>query len=206
MKIKNKRFSGISTICLVIGACITFLSVKSYAQENNKIVQFGNIINEQNTTENNRSVAIKGKHFDITQEEINLKSKIYELNNSENPKADAIKDLKINKALYYQATLKGYKTSDSEVNNEIGKLKKILPNCENYDEIEKFISTFESEDNYWTYIRDVMKTKMTIQSYTDDLKKNFAKEKNLDIDSIEFMNEWNTYETSFENQLLKVEF
>ena len=69
----------------------------------------------------------------------------------------AIEYMKEFNAMYIEAVQNGFDVTEDEVENYIEQLKITIRDAENSDEIEKVISQFDSEEEYWEYQKLVYK-------------------------------------------------
>ena len=130
-----------------------------------------------------------GKDIVITVDEIEQYTEFYELNESDNPKEDAVKYAEERNALYAAAINNGYTVSDKELKEKIAELKSMLKEDDNRYMYEQALNGFESEDDYWAFEYEVYKVDIPIEKYVEHLGTEFREENDI-TDDTEFNELW----------------
>lgn len=154
-----------------------------------------------------KDIYMVGKDSLITNSELELSTKFYLLstNDEDEAKIEAKKFVKEHTALYAKAITEGYTVTDQEVYDYLETLKVTLSDAENREDIEQLIQAYGSEDEYWEYMFQVYQKDLPIQKYVADLEQKYAKKMNLDRESTEFNEFWDTEFETIKSDLVKVE-
>ena len=137
-----------------------------------------------------------GQDVIVTEEQIDAAKDFYKNKGlgSRESEEKAVAYVEEENALYAEAIKKGYDVTEKEIDEYINKLKRLSKTAENKEDIEKVISGFGSEKEYWEYEKKIYKKLLPIQNYTSDLEKEFM-EKNRD--KCEPSNIEKTWDTEF---------
>ncbi|BCK01510.1 hypothetical protein [Anaerocolumna chitinilytica] len=212
ISLKKKLFILLPLLVLIILVGTRVYTVQSKPDDSSNsfdFFTFGKLLGDNsrnNDTSGANSLYAKGKHIQITEKEYNLHVKVYELKHSKDPEKEALQDLLESKVLYYHAVKEGYSVSDSEINDTIKELKDSMKTAANADDMIAFMKGFGSEDNYWVYIRDTMKSSSVTNKYLDDLKAEYAKKTHYTgEDTADFQNKWKNYKADLISEYIKKE-
>lgn len=130
--------------------------------------------------ENIEGIAEAGKDVLVTDDEIEKVEEFYKINGDSEKTANekAIDYVEEQNALYAEAIKKGYDVTDEELDKYIEELKHTASIVENKEVIDEIIKSFDSEEDYWEYERELYKKLLPIQKYVKDLENNYI-EKNI---------------------------
>lgn len=126
--------------------------------------------------ENINGIAEAGKDVLVTEDEIEKAEKFYKMSGVGEKSAEekAIKYVEEQNALYVEAIKNGYDITEQELDEYIKELKHTVSIAENKEAVEEVIKSFDSEEEYWQYERELYKKLLPIQKYVKNLEKNYT--------------------------------
>lgn len=161
-------------------------NAKTHSNKKEKINKYGDFKLAKKgiySTEKAKLNEIKeiGQDVIVTKEQIDAAKDYYENKGvgSKESEEKAVAYVEEENALYAEAINNGYDVTEKEIDEYINKLKRLSETAENKEDIEKVISGFGSEKEYWEYEKKIYKQLLPIQNYISDLEKEFM-EKNRD--------------------------
>lgn len=170
MKLRKKSIVVILFIGFILSGSFIFSSIKA----DTIINDCASNIKDQLKTNNKGSIVLKGKNITITEEEIELKEKAYELKNDTNPENAAIQHLLERKVLLNKAIEMGFKATEEEVDQQISSVKEAVKDAENYNDYIDFMNQYDGgEDAYWQDIRETTKETLIINKYLNCEKEKY---------------------------------
>lgn len=119
------------------------------------------------------SVIVKANDFNITENDIQVYIKAYQLKKESDPRASAIKHLVERNSLYNKALKLNYSVTEAEVDAQIAQVKEAVKTTENYSDYLNFVNEYGGEDVYWADIRETTKETMIINKYLNDEKEKY---------------------------------
>lgn len=127
------------------------------------------------SVENVDSIVEAGKDILVTEDEIKKVEEFYKINgdSEETASIKAIEYVEEQNALYVEAIENGYDVTDEELDEYIEELKYTVSVAENNEAVEEIIKSFDSEDEYWEYERELYKKLLPIQKYVKDLESKY---------------------------------
>lgn len=191
---------------------LTILVISYQIKSSEEILKFSDILKEEAALKKSgdRSATIvKGKNIQITEAEIALKVKTYELKGNEDPENAALKHLLERKVLLNKAIQSGYSVTEEELDQQIALVKTALKDADNNSYYESFITEYGSEDAYWNDIRETTKDTMIINMYLDHEKELFnEKSSATDANTVgiqtseKLLEDWNHYKSEIIRNLI----
>ena len=177
-------------IIALVGVLALLTTISVYAVENKEntktsVYELGKLIRTQVQTEKledeadpqEKSIYAKGNNIEITQEELEEYTERYTvMGYSENAEEMEYNDLVKRKALYQKALNMGYYVDDAELNQLIEENKDELSEPEFKDTMDKLYESFDGEDNYWEYIREVTRVTATSSKFLNDEESKYRQE------------------------------
>ena len=177
-------------IIALVGVLALLTTISVYAVENKEntetsVYELGKLIRTQVQTEKledeadpqEKSIYAKRNNIEITQEELEEYTERYTVRGySENAEEMAYNDLVKRKALYQKALNMGYYVDDAELNQIIEENKEEMSDPEFKDTMDKLYESFDGEDNYWEYIREVTRVTATSSKFLNDEESKYRQE------------------------------
>ena len=105
--------------------------------------------------------------------------------------------------MYIDAIKAGYSVTDKEVSDYVDELRKTAKTVDNKDDVQKIISKYPSEDDYWNYMKIVYEKQLPIQKYVESLENDFEKQNNMKKGSEEFETKFNERLNLIEKEAIK---
>lgn len=179
-------------VIIIVGTGVVF-----YTREQDKALSENkyrevveNIEDSMNETKN---IIAKANDFNLSLEEVKSRYQLQKLS-PQTVEADEVLEDCIEEYSWYQSAVdSGFDYSEKEAQEEVDKLKESLEVAENKEEIEKYIATFSSEDQYWEYVKERNMIKGTIKKYEESLKEDFCKSNHVSEEQIDTSTKWNDY-------------
>ena len=164
---------------------------KKESKKNNeyRISLYGKISEK---TEEINDIAEEGKDILIETDEIDKAEEFYKIkgNDEEVAKEKAKSYVEGQNALYIEAIKKGYDVTDKELDQYIAELKETVSTAENREVAQDIIDSFDSEEDYWKYERELYKKLLPIQKYVKKLENDFIKQNLKNKTDEQVKNEW----------------
>ncbi len=160
----------------------------------------------QEKAKDDTSILIQGKDFVITEKEIELKEKVYNLKGEEDSETAAIKHLIERKVLLNKAKEMGYSITEDEIDRQISLVKEAVKTTENYSDYLNFVNEYGGEDAYWSDIRDTTGDTMIINKYLDYERKKYNQANGNDQtvrSNSNLFEGWNKQKAEIINDLVK---
>ena len=116
--------------------------------------------------------SIKRRKILIATDEIDKAEEFYKINGNDEEvaKEKAKSYVEGQNALYIEAIKKGYDVTDKELDQYIAELKETVSTAENREVAQDIIDSFDSEEDYWKYERELYKKLLPIQKYVKKLE------------------------------------
>lgn len=208
---KIKRITIISVSLILLGAlsvlCVQAnqndffknwgMDVKKHSDNNKQINKYGDfkvakkgIFSSEKTKLGN--IEEIGKDVLVTDEQVSSAKDFY-LNKGSDPKTaskDAIEYVKEENALYALAIANGFDVTQKEVVDYVNELKQTYKESENKEDMDKVISAFKSEKEYWEYEYKVYKKLLPIQKYIKSLEDKYMQENQNKYDEDKLSSMW----------------
>ena len=150
-------------------------------------------------------VVIAGDEVLVTEDELKSTKQFFEASGLSDAVAEkkAIDYVEKCDAMYIDAIKAGYSVTDKEVSDYVDELRKTAKTVDNKDDVQKIISKYPSEDDYWNYMKIVYEKQLPIQKYVESLENDFEKQNNMKKGSEEFETKFNERLNLIEKEAIK---
>lgn len=156
---------------------------------------------------NEKEIYVQGKNTVILKEDVKRATAFYQLAGMEkaDAKIKAVEYLKEYEAMYAKARELGYSATEQEINSYVEEIKKVFVSSEldkeSKDQFKAIMEEFDSEEEYWTYQKEICKKQLPIQKMVSDLEKEYY-QNNPGAGE----NEWELYFESYKKRVAEEEY
>lgn len=211
---KKEIGSAVAVIFLFIALALNANADARKAGDGFDFTKWGNALKEDATQDNanekkgysESGICVYGENAIVLTDDVEKTAVFFEAagEEKEDAKQDAIDYLKEYEAMYAKANEMGYSATEEEVNTYINEMKETL-NSSGLDEESKnqtmaIIAQFDSEEQYWTYEKEIYKKQLPIEKMVADMEADFFSGKPEANEE-----DWEAYFLEYKNALVTEE-